>query len=490
MVRQEGLIVRCHSPSIEEDRHGREVEEASCAQPRFPGNRGEGADAQLEGEEAEEDVAREVARSGLRPTKGGGRHVHARPDAARPPSSATTATIDTGTAVASDVVLATTAGTSSLDRCACELAARLDVRAVEIDGYVRTGDLFGVPLLSRRSLQLLVADLDHVRLLRGASGRLVHFPHHHLARYGRFLSRPYVVTVHDLIRFFDLTRLDVFIHRPNLRDRLLLRLDYAGVAGATALIAVSETTKRDVVRHLGVPEERIFVVHEGIDHARFRPVERRLLNERYVLFVGSEHPRKNLAAVLRAFALLRRERRLSDLKLVKVGGPGGSEAPFRARTLALVRALGLDDDVVFTEHVPEEDLSAWYSGAACLAWPSLYEGFGFPPLEAMACGCPVVVSTAGSLPEIAGPAALLVEPRDERALADAIRTLILDPPSDLIERGLAHAARFSWDRTARETLCVYETLLERGSCLDPDPPPDRSPSLYRMRSARPSGLAS
>src|SRR6266511_602940 len=365
------------------------------------------------------------------------------------------------------VVLATTAGSGSLDRYACELAARLDVRAVEIDGYVRTGDLFGVPLLSRRSLQLLVADLDHVRLLRGASGRLVHFPHHHLARYGRFLSRPYVVTVHDLIRFFDLTRLDVFIHRPNLRDRLLLRLDYAGVAGATGLIAVSETTKRDVVRHLGVPAERIFVVREGIDHARFRPVERRLLNERYVLFVGSEHPRKNLAAVLRAFAALKRERRLSDLKLVKVGGPGGSEAPFRARTRALVRALGLDGDVVFTEHVPDEDLSAWYSGAACLAWPSLYEGFGFPPLEAMACGCPVVVSSAGSLPEIAGPAALLVEPRDERALAEAIRTLILDPPSDLIERGLAHAARFSWDHTAQETLCVYETLLERGSVSTP-----------------------
>ncbi len=284
-----------------------------------------------------------------------------------PEPRAARATIDTGTAVASGVVLATTAGTGSLDRYACELARRLDVRTVEIDGYVRTGDLFGVPLLSRRSLQLLVADLDHVRLLRGASGRLVHFPHHHLARYGRFLSRPYVVTVHDLIRFFDLKRLGVFIRRPNLRDRLLLRLDYAGVAGATALIAVSETTKRDLVRHLGVPEERIFVVHEGIDHARFRPVERRLLNERYVLFVGSEHPRKNLAAVLRAFAALKRERRLSDLKLVKVGGPGGSEAPFRARTLALVRELGLDDDVLFTEHVPDEDLSAWYSGAPRLA---------------------------------------------------------------------------------------------------------------------------
>src|SRR3972149_2014757 len=108
--------------------------------------------------------------------------------------------------VASGVVLATTAGTGSLDRCARELAARLDVRAVEIGGYVRTGDLFGVPLLSRRSLQLLVADLDHARLLRGRSGRPRYLPHHHLAPYGRFLFRPYVVTVHDLSRFFDPTR--------------------------------------------------------------------------------------------------------------------------------------------------------------------------------------------------------------------------------------------------------------------------------------------
>jgi glycosyltransferase involved in cell wall biosynthesis len=129
--------------------------------------------------------------------------------------------------------------------------------------------------------------------------------------------------------------------------------------------------------------------------------------------------------------------------------------------------------------VPDEDLSAWYSGAACLAWPSLYEGFGFPPLEAMACGCPVVVSSAGSLPEIAGPAALLVEPRDERALADAIRTLVLDPPSDLIERGLAHAARFSWDRTARETLCVYETLLDR----EAEGTRDDRPARRRLRAS-------
>ena len=365
--------------------------------------------------------------------------------------------------VAASVVLATTGGTGSLDRYGRELAARVDLPTVMINGGTRTGDLFGVPLLSRRSLELLRSDLAHVRLLRRAAGRVLHFPHHHLARYGHFLSGPFILTVHDLIRFFDLSGREVLIHRPNVRDRLLLRLDYAAMKRASALIAVSQTTKRDLVRHLGVPDERIAVVYQGIDHERFRPVDRRLLDEPYLLFVGSEHPRKNLAAVLRAFAVLKHEPGLRDLKLVKVGAPGGSEAPFREQTLALVRSLGLEADVIFTGRVPDDDLPAWYSGALCLAWPSLYEGFGFPPLEAMACGCPVVASTRGSLPEILGPAALLVEPQDLDGLVAAIRALVLDRSPRVVERGLAHASRFSWDRTSRETIRVYESVLARAS---------------------------
>ena len=359
------------------------------------------------------------------------------------------------------VLFLATTGRGSMDKYAQRLAAHLDVDKVDTDVYQRTAELFNVPCVGRTSLAGFWSDLRFIRRLRNLDARLVHLPNHHLGRYGVFLSSPYVVTVHDLIRYFDLRGDSVFIHTPNGRDRICLRLDYLGIRHADAIIAVSETTKRDVVRHLGVPEDRVFVVYEGIDHALYRPVEDRLLDEPYVLYVGSEHPRKNLRTLLAAFAELKRERDFRDLKLVKVGRPGGREACFREQTEAVVRELALDRDVVFTDYVPEDDLPVWYSGAVCLVLPSLYEGFGFPPLEAMACGCPAIVSNAGSLPEVAGDAALVVDPRDRLALAEAMRTLLLDATTrdELAERGLAHAANFSWERAAHETVRVYEAVL-------------------------------
>lgn len=361
------------------------------------------------------------------------------------------------------VVFVTTAGEGSMDRYAQKLAARLPVAKLETDIYERSAERFGVGLASRAALASLASDVAFVRALRSLDAELVHLPNHHLGRYGAFLSRPYVVTVHDLIRYFDLRGLGPFIHRPNVRDRAYLRLDYAGIRRAAAVIAVSHTTRRDLYVHLGIPEERIFVVYEGVDHAVFRPLPGRPLEEPYLLFVGSEHPRKNLPAVLQALALLKRKRRFRDLKLLKVGRPGGREAPFRARTLAAIAELGLERDVVFREGMSDEELARCYANAACLVLPSRYEGFGFPPLEAMACGCPVVVSTAGSLPEIAGGAALLVAPDDVAGLAAAAERLLVDPAArrELVERGLRRAHEFSWERAARETLAVYESLLRK-----------------------------
>ncbi|MDQ4129763.1 MAG: glycosyltransferase family 4 protein, partial [Actinomycetota bacterium] len=290
-----------------------------------------------------------------------------------------------------------------------------------------------------------------------------HLTHHHLARYGPLIGRPYLLTVHDLIRYFDLRGFGVFINPPNLRDRICLRLDYRGFVTATAIISVSRTTKWDLTRHLGIPPDRIFVVHEGLDHDLFRPVERRLVDSPYVLFVGSEHPRKNLATLLRAFAALKRERRFRSLRLVKVGAAGSSEAPFRAPTRELVHELGLERDVVFTEEVPDEDLPAYYSGAACLVLPSRYEGFGFPPLEAMACGCPVVISSAGALAEVAGEAALRVAADDVDGFRAAMRAVVTEPSlsSGLRERGFNRAREFSWERAARDTALVYEIVSAR-----------------------------
>ncbi|HZV53285.1 MAG TPA: glycosyltransferase family 1 protein [Candidatus Dormibacteraeota bacterium] len=360
---------------------------------------------------------------------------------------------------APDVVFVATSGQGSMDGYSRQLVEHLRVRTLETDVYQRTAELFKVPLLSATSVWGFTQDLAFVRLLRQQEG-LLHLPNHHLGRYGCFLTRPYLITVHDLIRYFDLIGMGPFIHRPNLRDRACLRLDYRGIRRATAIIAVSQTTRRDLVTHLRIPGERIFVVYEGVDHRRFRPVERRLVEGRYVLYVGSEHPRKNLETLLRALARLRREREFQDLKLVKVGAAGGREADFRARTMNFVRELGLEDQVVFTERVPDDDLPAYYSGAVCLVLPSRYEGFGFPPLEAMACGCPAVVADAGSLPEVTGSAALHVPAEDDAGFAEAIRSLLVDRDlrARMRERGFARAREFSWRRAAEETVRVYEAI--------------------------------
>ena len=361
-----------------------------------------------------------------------------------------------GTAAATLVV---TSGFGSMDLYAQRLAAQLDVPTVTTDVHEEVSRTFGTPFVSRQSCRSLRADAAFVRVLRAIEG-LVHLPNHHLARYAPAARGPYVVTVHDLIRYFDWRGDPVLIHRPGVRDRLGLRLDYVGIKRADHLISVSETTKRDIVRHLGLPDERITVVYEGVDHDLFRPIVARPLQEPYVLFVGSEQPRKNLPGLLRAFAEVKRDRRLADLKLVKVGRSSGGEQGFRRRTLSAVRELGLERDVVFTGFLAEEELPAWYSAAECLALPSFYEGFGFPVVEAMACGCPVIISSAGALPEIAGDASLVVDPHDTPALAAALRHPLLEPElrRELAERGRLRAARFSWERAAEETLAVYARL--------------------------------
>ena len=188
-----------------------------------------------------------------------------------------------------------------------------------------------------------------------------------------------------------------------------------------------------------------------------------------MLFVGSEHPRKNLASVLGALRLLKRASGLRGLKLVKLGAAGRPQAPFRDRTRRAIELAGLgEDDVVFCERVAGEEVPAWYAGALCLVLPSLHEGFGMPPLEAMACGCPAVISSDPALVEVAGPAALVVDPHDYRALAEAVDTLAFDWPlrRRIVQRGLRHAQGFSWQRAAIETHAVYARV---GAGAIPEP---------------------
>lgn len=250
-----------------------------------------------------------------------------------------------------------------------------------------------------------------------------------------------VVTVHDLS----------FEHMPDLmgrRDRLLFRTQVPRSARKAARVLTgSEQTKRDLVDRYGVPAERIVVTPYGVDPA-FRPDGPRRKGH-YALFVGAIQPRKDPVAAVEALALTN-----GDLRLVLVG-PEKQEAD---RVRDAVRRLGLEARVDLAGHVEREELAALYRGAACLVFPSRYEGFGLPIIEAMASGTPVVATSAGSVPEVAGDAAVLVEPGNVAALAEGIGRAIADRER-LAAAGLERARRFSWAETARLTLQVYRELL-------------------------------
>lgn len=360
------------------------------------------------------------------------------------------------------VTFVVTLGSGSLDRYSQMLGSRLVVPKLYTTAYAATAQAFNARLLSRASVQGLRRDSAVAWRLRRETG-LLHLPNHHMGRYAHALTNPYLITVHDLIRYFDARsprQGEALIHPPNLRDRLLLGLDQRAIKRAEVVIAVSHSTKRDLVEHLGVAEDRVVVVYEGIDHSVFYPDPRRTVDGPYVLFVGSEHPRKNLVGLLEALATLTREPRFRGLKLVKVGRAGGPEAEFRRRTLAAVKRLGMETQVVFAGLVDDADLRAYYSGASCLALPSLAEGFGLPPLEAMACGCPVVVSDRGALAEVADGAAVLADPRSRASLEQALRVVLEDDgvARELRVRGLRRAREFTWERAARETTRIYDAM--------------------------------
>ena len=294
------------------------------------------------------------------------------------------------------------------------------------------------------------------RLLPGAA--LYHATEHLLMPLRRV---PTVLTVHDLI-----FRRYPAHHKPLNRWYLNLTMPLF-CRRASHIIAVSEQTKRDVMAAYGVPAAKITVIYEAASPA-FAPQpeaavaavrERYGLPARYLLSVGTIEPRKNLGRVLAAFEQLRAE----DLvdALVIVGKKGWLYDDFFAR----LDRSPVRESVIFPGWVADADLPAVYAGASALAFPSEFEGFGLPVLEAMACGAAVVCSNTSSLPEVAGDAALLVDPLDTDALTVALRRVLSEPglASALRRRGAAQAGRFSWTRTAQETVAVYEQILARPS---------------------------
>lgn len=281
---------------------------------------------------------------------------------------------------------------------------------------------------------------------------------HALAFVGPVVQRaPLVVTVYDLS----------FIHYPERMPasrRLYLRL-LTGLTcrRARRVLAISESTARDLTATYGIPRDKIDVALCGHDADIYQPLPEPVVSafraakglpERFWLFVGTIEPRKNLTTLFEAYAALPPDKRLP---LVIGGGRGWQTEPI----FAAVERLGLRESVRFVGFIPSEELALWYNSAEVFVFPSVFEGFGLPVLEAMACGTPVIVSDASSLPEVAGNAGLCLPPLDVAAWRDALRRAYEDDDwrAGAAARGLAEAARFTWTNTAIQTVNAYHKAL-------------------------------
>jgi glycosyltransferase involved in cell wall biosynthesis len=287
---------------------------------------------------------------------------------------------------------------------------------------------------ARRSVAMLRGSFLATRMRREverAGVEAVHFP---LTAAIPLLHLPTAVTVHDLFHevFPGMLPPAEVAWRKATWPRTLRR--------ARVIVAVSETVKASLIERYEIAEDRIRVVHHGLDQRRFRPGTGP--RQRFLLFPAHHWPNKNHDRLFTAFQIVRRRR--PELRLVLVG------RGHRRRVIP--------NGVEVRGYVPADELLTLYQTAAALIFPSLYEGFGQPPLEAMACGCPVAAAATGALPEVCGGAARLFDPWSVESIVDAIDD-VLDHPDELAARGERRAAAFSWDRCAHEHEQVYQELV-------------------------------
>lgn len=278
-----------------------------------------------------------------------------------------------------------------------------------------------------------------------------------------------IVTVHDLI---PLVFPETYLASPAKR-RLYLGRNRVVAQKADRIITDSEASKADIVKRLGVSEEKVRIVYLAAGRG-FRPAQnldsiakvrkKYSIPGKYILGIGGSEPRKNVGTLIRAFQLFMGE--AGDLPGLAQRGASDSNGIFlviigdKWHSSELDKAT-LPPNVVVTGFVPEEDMVALYQGAEVFVYPSLYEGFGLPVLEAMACGTPVITSNVSSLPEVAGEAAIMTNPCDIGEIAGAIGRVVSNDSllTELSRKGLRRAAGFSWEKTARETLSVYEEVM-------------------------------
>ena len=271
----------------------------------------------------------------------------------------------------------------------------------------------------------------------------------------------YIITVHHLSWLYYPERFTFF-------NRLVFTFFLPrSIRNADKIIADSYATKKDIIKFFKVPSKKIKVIYLGIDDGlytlkkdredqekRTEVLHKYNLPDKYILSIGSLLPRKNVVNIIRAFHELRKKGREEKLVII------GKKAWLYEQIFNVIKQFNLKDDVIFTGYVDDKDLPCLYGSARLLLFPSLYEGFGLPILEAMASGCPVITSNVSSMPEVAGDAALLVNPNSVREITEATKLIMTDKRQreNLIEKGYDQVKKFSWEKTARETLITYTAL--------------------------------
>ncbi len=276
---------------------------------------------------------------------------------------------------------------------------------------------------------------------------------------------PTVVTIHDVIPM----RLPAY--RAGAKVEAYMRLVARAAHSATLIITVSQHAKQDMMGALNLPAERIRVIYEAAgeeytpvtDPATLAAARAKYgIGKRYIFYLGGLDSRKNVPQLVRSFAHLYKQMDDPDLQLFISGDPDRQSGPFFPDPRPVAAELGITDKIMF-RFVEDADKPAIYSGASLFVFPSIYEGFGLDPLEAMSCGAPVVCSNRTSLPEVVGDAALTVDPNDTQALVEAMRRVLTDTElaTDLRARSLQRAKQFSWHTTAIETVAAYEETFSR-----------------------------
>lgn len=360
---------------------------------------------------------------------------------------------------------------SGVERCILDLVRALSHVDAENEYVLYTGRGFGEEGISEervrvkhtlfhaRSRLLRIMWQQLVLPLRLRLGRfdLLHAPGYVMPVLTRV---PTVVTIYDIIalRAPELCKKSNVAHYSRVLPRTARR--------ARSIIVPSLAVKQELILELDVPPEKVHVVHPGVSPALEPPTEEEKervrhahgLPDQFVLFVGNLEPKKNLPLLIKAYFAAKMNRRLPH-KLVIVGAEGWKHEP----TLSLAKELDIKEDVVFTGYFPEGDMKGLYGLADAFVFPSLREGFGLPPLEAMACGTPVITSDIPPLLEVTADAALHVAPTDTKALREALESLLEDADlhAKLRAKGLERAKQFTWEKAAQQTIDVYRRTAER-----------------------------